>query len=254
MGNISSAFRLTKVIKRVAAALLLIAIVLYLGPSGCGETAPGTFVRSSGTVYDVSGNTAQTSGSTPCMDSKTGRCNPLSYMDVADTGGGNVNSGRFGLTRNGGTRFHAGIDLDAEVGTSVHSVADGTVVAVYSDAKWDGTADHESEGGGYGNYVLVRSVIDGREVDILYAHLDVNGVGVRPGQTVSAGSRLGRTGRTGNAWNVANPHLHFEVRDTATGKAVNPEPYLNGQVSESGAFVNVACDNRDISSTMVSGK
>ena len=246
-------FRLAGVIKRVVLAVLVIIFILVVGSPGCNGDKNS---RSSGSTdigaHEFYQGTAQKKGgAVPCIDASTGMGNPLSYMDVADTGWGNINSGRFGNTRSNGERFHGGIDLDAEVGTPAYSIGDGEVISVYSDARWDGTMKYEDDGGGYGNNVRVRTYIDNKEVIILYAHLDVNGVDVKPGQTVQAGTQLGRTGRTGNAYNVTNPHLHFEVRDAKTQKAINPEPFLNGKVSESGAFVDVACDNRDQNSTIM---
>lgn len=253
MATIFTIFRITKVIKRVFAIVLIVFILITVGSPGCGtKKTPSSSHGGDFTVHEFYEGTPQAEGgAVPCRNAKTGRSNPLSYMDVADTGSGRINSGRYGNTRNNGTKFHAGIDLDAQVGTAAYAAADGQVIEVYSSAKWDGTDRYGRDGGGYGNYVKVRSVVDGKDVIMLYAHLDVNGVDVKPGQTVQAGTPLGRTGRTGNAYNVPNPHLHFEVKDGQTGKAVDPEPYLNGRVSESGAFVDVACDNRDNGSTVM---
>ena len=46
-----------------------------------------------------------------------------------------------------------------------------------------------------------------------YCHMAQGSVGVRPGQTVSAGAPLGRVGQTGEA---AFPHLHFGIRSGET--------------------------------------
>ena len=43
----------------------------------------------------------------------------------------------------------------------------------------------------------------------LYAHLDANGVFVRPGQRVRRGQRLGLSGNTGFS---TGPHLHFVIQ------------------------------------------
>jgi len=52
-------------------------------------------------------------------------------------------------------------------------------------------------------------------VRTLYAHL--SRVGVRVGQRVEVGQRIGRIGASGHA---TGPHLHFEVR--LRGAAVDP--------------------------------
>ena len=56
-------------------------------------------------------------------------------------------------------------------------------------------------------------------VRTMYAHL--SRVGVRLGQHVGVGARVGRVGVTGDA---TGPHLHFEVR--LRGAAVDPLPAL----------------------------
>lgn len=52
-------------------------------------------------------------------------------------------------------------------------------------------------GNGYGNYVVVESIdpLTQRPVDVLYAHLD--SINVKEGQSLKAGSRIGRQGGTG---------------------------------------------------------
>ena len=56
------------------------------------------------------------------------------------------------------------------------------------------------------NYV--RIVHDDGSMGV-YAHLDYNGVIVRPGQQVEAGQQIGRSGNTGFS---TGPHLHFAVQ------------------------------------------
>jgi murein DD-endopeptidase MepM/ murein hydrolase activator NlpD len=102
--------------------------------------------------------------------------------------------------------YHTGIDFPVPTGTTVKSVAPGTVVS----AGW---------GGSYGYQVVVRHV-DGRYSQ--YAHLSA--ISVRDGQSVSAGQRIGRSGSTGNS---SGPHLHFEVRTgPGFGSDVDPVAYL----------------------------
>ncbi len=103
---------------------------------------------------------------------------------------------------------HTGVDLAVPVGTTVHAVGAGTVV----EAQW---------GGDYGKMVVVRHA-DGRYS--LYAHLSV--IDVHVGQAVSAGTKLGLSGATGN---VTGPHLHFEVDTTEKyGSDINPLTWLAG--------------------------
>ncbi|MFI8193496.1 transglycosylase family protein [Streptomyces sp. NPDC085946] len=102
--------------------------------------------------------------------------------------------------------YHTGVDFPVPTGTSVKSVAAGSVVS----AGWAGS---------YGYQVVVRHQ-DGRYSQ--YAHLSA--ISVRAGQSVGAGQRIGRSGSTGNS---SGPHLHFEVRTgPGFGSDIDPLAYL----------------------------
>jgi murein DD-endopeptidase MepM/ murein hydrolase activator NlpD len=97
---------------------------------------------------------------------------------------------------------HTGLDFAAPTGTPVFSALAGKVV----EAGW---------GGAYGNHVVVKH--DGTKT--LYAHL--NSVGVKKGQSVLRGERIGSVGSTGNS---SGPHLHFEV--LRKGDPRDPQAFL----------------------------
>lgn len=97
-------------------------------------------------------------------------------------------------------RFHSGIDYPGPTGAPVTAAAPGRVTY----AGWSA--------GGWGYLVTVAH---GNGVRTMYAHL--SRVGVRVGQRVASGQRLGRLGASGHA---TGPHLHFEVR--LRGAAVDP--------------------------------
>ncbi|MEV7280440.1 M23 family metallopeptidase [Streptomyces sp. NPDC093111] len=104
--------------------------------------------------------------------------------------------------------YHTGQDFAVPTGTTVRSVGPGRVV-------------HAGYNRSYGYEVVVRHA-DGRYTQ--YAHL--SRIDVSPGQSVSAGQRIARSGATGR---VTGPHLHFEVRTTPYfGSDVNPLAYLRG--------------------------
>jgi peptidoglycan hydrolase-like protein with peptidoglycan-binding domain len=103
-----------------------------------------------------------------------------------------------------GYGFHAGVDVIAPAGAPVLAAAPGRVV-------WAGY-----RAGGWGLLVTIAHR-DG--VRTMYAHL--SRVGVRVGDRVDAGARVGRVGATGDA---TGPHLHFEVR--LRSAAVDPLPAL----------------------------
>jgi hypothetical protein len=66
----------------------------------------------------------------------------------------------------------------------------------------------------YGNYIVVRHVIDRIEIHTLYAHLGSVVPGLKAGQAVKAGERLATMGRTSNTRQRITQdraHLHFEI-------------------------------------------
>jgi murein DD-endopeptidase MepM/ murein hydrolase activator NlpD len=99
--------------------------------------------------------------------------------------------------------MHSGVDLAAGKGTSIRSVADGTV----KFAGWMG---------GYGRLVIIKHA---NGFESRYAHC--SRLKVRKGQSVSKGKIIAASGSTGTA---TGPHLHFEIRKS--GKHVNPMLYL----------------------------
>lgn len=94
--------------------------------------------------------------------------------------------------------YHTGIDYRAPTGTKIHATRGGIVV----HSGWNG-----SYGPAYGMHVVVRSIVGGRSVEHLYAHLSA--VKVRNGQVIKAGNVVGLSGETGNTFGA---HLHYEER------------------------------------------
>ncbi|GAA5025287.1 M23 family metallopeptidase [Streptomyces siamensis] len=102
--------------------------------------------------------------------------------------------------------YHTGVDFVVPTGTTIKSIAAGTVVS----AGW---------GGAYGNQVVIQHA-DGKYSQ--YAHMSA--LSVSAGQTVTPGQQIGLSGATGN---VTGPHLHFEIRTTPNyGSDVDPVAYL----------------------------
>lgn len=136
---------------------------------------------------------------------------------------GNTKGGRFGCTRideNGQKKKHSGTDLKANEGTDFNAIYPGRVTSIRTDVSND-----ENTPNSVGNFVIVRS--RNPNISIKYAHLSA--VSVAVDKEVVAGEKLGKTGRSGNAFNVPFPHLHIEVStDHFAGNDhyVDPEPYL----------------------------
>ncbi|MGA7148416.1 MAG: peptidoglycan DD-metalloendopeptidase family protein [Microbacterium sp.] len=107
-------------------------------------------------------------------------------------------------------RMHEGIDFTPGAGAPIQAIAEGTV-RVASEA-----------GGAYGVHVIVDHVIDGQLISSHYAHMQYGSMQVVPGQTVTAGTVLGKTGNTGRSFGA---HTHFEILMNGT-TAIDPMPWL----------------------------
>ncbi len=100
--------------------------------------------------------------------------------------------------------MHTGLDMSGPSGSTIVSVAAGTVTATGYE-------------GSYGNRTIV-TLQDGTEV--WYCHQ--SRFAVSPGDKVDPGQVLGYTGSTGN---TTGPHLHIEIHPGG-GDAVDPIPVL----------------------------
>lgn len=99
----------------------------------------------------------------------------------------------------GSIRWHRGFDYYAPKGTPVYSVGNGVVSLVQKHPD-------------YGLCVLITHKRPKKTYYSFYAHL--SSVSVKYGQKVKKGSKLGKSGTTGNAYNLTGneEHLHFEYR------------------------------------------
>lgn len=106
--------------------------------------------------------------------------------------------------------MHEGLDFVPGAGSPVQAIADGTVrIATES-------------GGAYGVTVVIDHVIDGELVSSRYAHMQYGSLQVVPGQQVTVGTFIGRTGNTGRSFGA---HTHFEILAGGT-TAIDPLPWL----------------------------
>ena len=99
--------------------------------------------------------------------------------------------------------FHSGLDFAGGFMTPVEATAPGVVS--FTGAR-----------SGYGNTIEIDH---GRGFKTRYAHLQ--SIGVRPGQRVAVGQRIGGMGSTGRSTGV---HLHYEV--WVNGRAQNPDRFV----------------------------
>lgn len=98
------------------------------------------------------------------------------------------------------TKFHAGMDFAASVGTPIFATGDGVVAR----------ADYDD--GGYGNHVRINHSYG---YLTLYAHMSK--IKAKAGQRVKRGDIIGYVGSTGKS---VGPHLHYEVHKN--GEPLNP--------------------------------
>ncbi len=201
----------------------------------------------------------------PCYDAKTGLMNPLVIMEVAPTNSGNLSNGRFfnnGQATANMDRYlsvyarrdnkrHQGMDLAGEEGTPIYAPCDGyisetqafvteqpdrdPVTKKYTDPDYTGDVNDA------GNRFYLECEVSGMKVAFAFWHLQAGnavadnprtGAKFKPGDLVYQGEEIGYIGRTGNAYNVSNTHLHFGVKNLSTGKWMDPEDFINGRVNE----------------------
>ena len=103
------------------------------------------------------------------------------------------------------TKFHAGVDIGAQMGQTIYAADSGTVATAASNSS-------------YGNYVLINH---GGGSATLYAHM--SSMAVSAGQSVAKGQAIGYVGSTG--WSTG-PHLHFEIRQGCS--TVDPLQFFSG--------------------------
>lgn len=130
---------------------------------------------------------------------------------------------------------HSGTDIASNgksiKGAKIIATKGGIVDSVNKGCKHNyGKSRSCGCGGGFGNYVVVRSTfkIDGKKVTlrVIYGHM--TSVKVKVGQYVSSGQLLGTVGSTGYS---TGPHLHFEFRvqdspNAKIKKRLNPLNYV----------------------------
>lgn len=206
-------------------------------------------------------------------------------MKLAPTNSGNLSNGRFfnngQATANMDRYFsfyarrdkkrHQGVDLAGEEGTPIFAPCDGYISETqafvteqpdrdpktkqYTDPNYTGDTNDA------GNRFYLECEVSGMKVAFAFWHLQAgNAVAVnprsatgakfKPGDLVYQGEKIGYIGRTGNAYNVNNIHLHFGVKNLSTGKWMDPEDFINGEVYEDmmgyvleTAIMNINCNS-----------
>ncbi|RLA25365.1 MAG: hypothetical protein DRQ63_09780 [Gammaproteobacteria bacterium] len=95
------------------------------------------------------------------------------------------------------------IDIAMPIGTDIHAARAGIVFEVAS-SNFRGGADAER----YAESANIIRILHDDGTHALYAHLNRNGIRVRPGDRVERGDYIAESGNTGFS---SGPHLHFAV-------------------------------------------
>lgn len=179
-------------------------------------------------------STAYFEGFRPCRDTVKNISNPLMTMKVAASNSWTYIGGTFGETRYKKVdgkiikKNHYGLDIAADVGTALFAMKTGVISKIVDDAP-------DTLGTSYGNQLWIDYIEKDPETDkestirLLYAHLNYGtpiannprtNKTFKVGDVVFQGDLIGYSGRTGNAYNVLNYHLHLGV--LLDGKWVDP--------------------------------
>lgn len=154
---------------------------------------------------------------TPCYNPNTQALNPLSNMRIL---GSEKNGIKGGMHGNGRGKNHQGVDFMAEPGTPIYATTSGQVAsAPFVDSweegePWTGGEMNRAgqDSNGAGNRFYINTTFNNESYRWGYWHLSE--VYVRPGQYVTIGTIIGRTGTTGNgnAKNQFRTSLTFKAR------------------------------------------
>lgn len=128
---------------------------------------------------------------------------------IQPTVSGLPESGLFGCVRNGGRRFHEGIDLypigrdqRGEASDPIYAVLPGRVVYL----------NKSSAHSNYGRYIVIEHDQESPAFHTLYAHLASIEAAITVGRRVDSGTALGIMGRSAaSTIPRARAHLHFEI-------------------------------------------
>lgn len=123
---------------------------------------------------------------------------------------GTIESGLFGYARNGGKRFHEGIDIKPKKRDRKGEASDKILAAI------DGRVAYINIFGGnsnYGKYIVIIHEDIQPSIYTLYAHLSSIDPAIKVGKKVRSGETIAIMGRScsGTPIPKARAHLHFEM-------------------------------------------
>ncbi|MFF5816713.1 phage tail tip lysozyme [Lysinibacillus capsici] len=142
-------------------------------------------------------------GMSPTQSSKSGTVKPKGWSGTITSGYGKR-----------GSEMHNGIDIDGKIGDVLEANVNGKVLKA-------GNADTIGEHGSYGNLVIIEDTNSNKHY---YAHM--NDIAVVKGQQITAGTKLGTIGNTGNVDKSRGDgsHLHYGVK--SGNSWIDPSNYI----------------------------
>jgi len=105
--------------------------------------------------------------------------------------------------------------LQWKIGTKLYAAREGIVVKTKSDSNKRGDTKEFAK---YGNHITIEH---NDNTFATYYHLKKNGVGVKVGQRVKRGQKIGYSGNTEFS---RGPHLHFAVFKAVSVKSTKSLP------------------------------
>lgn len=129
---------------------------------------------------------------------------------VQPTASGRLESALWGCVRNGGHRFHEGLDLKPLQRDSRGEATDPVFAAMPGQVVHINTVSGHSS---YGRYIVMEHSGLHPGVYTLYAHLAAVEPGLATGQFLKAGERIATMGRSAGGYTIprSRAHLHFEI-------------------------------------------
>lgn len=135
------------------------------------------------------------------------KADDLAYLQATESGV--VASGGYGMIRNGGARFHEGIDIRPVSRDRKGEATDPVVAALSGRVVYINTAPN----GAYGRYIVLEHAVGGVTLYTLYGHLASVNPALITGRAIAAGAALGIMGRSNGegGFPKVRAHLHFEI-------------------------------------------
>ncbi len=220
------------------------AVTTQPAPSVTSTTAPETTETTVGSTETTAGEPTP-KPTTPAPTRP--RCNFVKQIEFPVVTNGEFLSS-FGVPRDGGDRWHAGVDISAPTLTPVVAVADGTIKEVRDqpgDCCWV-VIEHRDRWTSW--YIHLTNDTPGTD--------DGDWVGIVPGlqigDEVVAGQAIGWVGDSGNA-EPGEPHLHFELRNPG-GEPIDPYPSLRAAFDDTPAAFAAPSGSAEADGVLASGR